>query len=186
MKPYDKIGLMGTLVAALILMSCAETPKRPAPPPPSPQPASRPMATQDRPMAAQEKPADDMELIREKVRADKKLLVSMNMEMTEAEAQKFWPVYDRYQVALDRIIDRDLEIIQTFAKNYEMMSDGVAKQLLDDFLTLEDDLLALKRAYLPKFREVLTERKVARYYQIENKIEAIYNLDLAANIPLVE
>lgn len=180
MRSHVATGLMMMTVATFMITACAEAPKQAAPPsapPPAPPPA---------PMASQEKPADDMELIREKVRADKKLLVAMNMEMTEAEAEQFWPVYDRYQEGLGRIIDRELELINTFAKNYETMSDGVAKQLLEDYLQLQDDLFALKQSYLPKFRAVLPDRKVARYYQIENKIEAVLDLDLAANIPLVQ
>lgn len=179
MRSQGRLGLMAMASACLMIMSCAEAPRPVAPPrSAAPPPAPRPMATQ-------EKPADDMELIREKMRADKKLLVSTNMELTESEAQKFWPVYDRYQMGLGRLVDRQLEIIETFARNYESMSEPIARQLLDDYLTLEDDLLALRQAYLPKFREVLPERKVARYYQIENKIHAIVDLDLAANIPLV-
>lgn len=179
MTAQGRIGIMATMLTALMIGGCAETTKQAPPPPPA-----QPMAT--KPTPAQEKMADDMKIVREKVHADKKLLVSMNMELTEAEAQRFWPVYDQYQIALDRFIDRNLEFITNFASNYETMTDAVAQQLLDDYLMLDDDLLALKQAYLPKFREVLPERKVARYYQIENKIEAVYNLDLAANIPLVQ
>ncbi len=174
MRSQARLGLMAMASVVLMIMGCAET-QRPVAPPPAP-----------RPMATQEKPADDMELIREKVRADKKLLVSTNMELTEAEAEKFWPIYDRYQVGLDRLVDRQLEIIQTFARNYESMSNPIAKQLLEDYLLLEDDRFALRQSYLPKFREVFSERKVARYYQIENKIQAIIDLDLAANVPLVQ
>ncbi len=174
MRSHAMLGLTAMVSACVMIMGCAEA-QRPAGPPPAP-----------RPMATQEKPADDMELIREKVRADKKLLVSTNMGLTESEAQKFWPIYDRYQTGLDRLVDRQLEIIETFARNYKTMSDGVAKQLLDDYLALDDDRFALRQSYLPTFREVLSERKVARYYQIENKIQAIIDLDLAANIPLVD
>lgn len=180
-----RAGRMATIPVLFMIMGCAETPKQPpAPPPPAPQataPRERPAMTQER-----EKAADEMQLIREKMRADKKLLVSQNMGLTDAEAQKFWPIYDRYQVDLGRLFDRQLEIIETFAGNYEAMSDAVAKKLLDDYLALEDEQFALQQSYLPKFRGVLSERKVARYYQIENKLKAIVDLDLAANIPLVE
>ncbi len=174
MKSRCGSGLLAMGLTLFMIIGCAETPKQ-ATPPPAP-----------RTTAVQEKPADDMEIVREKVRADKKLLVSMNMGLTESEAKKFWPIYDRYQLGLDRLVDRQLEIIETFAKNYDTMSDAIARQLLEDYLLLEDDRLALRQAYLPKFRGAIPEIKVARYYQIENKIQAIVDVDLAANVPLVK
>lgn len=173
MKSRCGCGLLAMGLTLFMITGCAETPKQ------APPPAPRPMATQ-------EQTANDMEIVREKVRADKKLLVSMNMGLTESQAKGFWPVYDSYQVGLDRLVDRQLEIIETFARNYDSMTDAIARQLLEDYLLLEDDRLALRQAYLPKFRAVISEVKVARYYQIENKIQAIVDLDLAANIPLVK
>ena len=137
-------------------------------------------------VAAQEKPADNMQIVREKVRADKKLLVAENMQLTEAEAKAFWPVYDQYQDELFLLRTRTLKLINDFADAYEKMSNETAKKLMDEFMTIENLGPKLRQAYLPKFRKVLPEVKVVRYYQIENKIQAALFYEFAANIPLMK
>ena len=135
--------------------------------------------------AAQEKPADNMQIVREKVHADKKLLVAENMQLTEAEAKAFWPVYDQYQDELFLLRTRTVKLINDFAEAYEKMSNETAKKLMDEFITIENLGPKLRQAYLPKFRKALSEVKVVRYYQIENKIQAALIYELGANIPLV-
>lgn len=135
---------------------------------------------------AQDKPADNMEVLREKMRADKKVVVASVLELTEGEAKAFWPVYNAYQSDMISHYDRLLKIINTFAKSYETMSDETAMKLLTDYLALERDYVALQSAYLPRFKKVLPPRKVARLYQVENKARALVNYDLAREIPLVK
>ena len=137
-------------------------------------------------VAAQEKQSDNMQIVLEKVRADKKLLVAENMQLTEAEAKAFWPVYNQYQDELFLLRARTAKLIKDFADTYEKMSSETAKKLLDEFMTIEALGPKLRQAYLPKFRKVLPETKVARYYQIENKIQAALYYELAANIPLMK
>ena len=137
-------------------------------------------------VAAQEKPADDMQILREKIRADKKLLVAENMQLTEAEAKAFWPVYDQYQDELFLLRTRTVKLINDFAEAYEKMTNEKAKKLMDEFITIENLGPKLRQAYLPKFRKVLPEVKVVRYYQIENKIQAALFYEFAANIPLMK
>jgi hypothetical protein len=138
------------------------------------------------PAVAQDKPASNMEILREKIQADKKLLVSTNMGLTEKEAQAFWPVYDSYQKDLGLLNGRLLVLIQDFAKTYQEMTDDAAKKLVREYLAIEGDRVKLKQAYLPKLRQALPEKKVARYLQIENKIEAVIRYELADQIPLVK
>ena len=137
-------------------------------------------------VAAQDKPADDMQIVREKVGADKKLLVAENMQLTEAEAKAFWPVYDQYQDELFLLRSRTVKLINDFAGAYEKMSNDTAKKLMDEYMTIESLGPKLRQTYLPKFRKVLPEAKVVRYYQIENKINAVLIYELAKNIPLAK
>jgi hypothetical protein len=137
-------------------------------------------------VAAQEKPADNMQILIEKVRADKKLLVSENMQLTEAEAKAFWPVYDQYQDELFLLRSRTVKLINDFADTYEKMTNETAKKLMDEYITIETLGPKLRQAYLPKFRKVLPEIKVVRYYQIENKIQAALFYELAKSIPLAK
>lgn len=138
------------------------------------------------PVRAQDRAADNMEIVREKVRADKKLFIAANMGLTEAEARAFWPVYDDYQKALDKLNALTGKLIEDYAQNYESMSDMVAKTIVDDHLAIEMERVKLMQSYLPRFRQALPERKVARYYQLENKIRAVVNFELARKIPLVK
>ena len=138
------------------------------------------------PVLAGDAPADNMEILREKVRADKKLVIAEAMQLTESEAKVFWPVYDAYQKSLIKLGDRTLKMIEDFAKNYETMSDEAATKMIDDYLDLQADRLELMKSYLPKFNKVLSPKKVARYFQLENKINAAVNYGLAAQIPLVK
>jgi hypothetical protein len=138
------------------------------------------------PALAQDKPADNMQIVLEKIRADKKLLVAENMQLTEAEAKAFWPVYDQYQDELFLLRTRTVKLIKDFADAYEEMTNETAKKLMDEYITIETLGPKLRQTYLPKFRKVLPEVKVVRYYQIENKIQAALFYELAANIPLMK
>ncbi len=138
------------------------------------------------PALAQDKPADTMQIVREKIQADKKLLVAANMGLTEKEAQAFWPVYESYQKDLGLLNGRMLVLIQDYSKNYEAITDEVAKRLVGSYLEIEQDRIKLKQSYLPKLRRALPEKKVARYLQIENKVEAVIRYELAEKIPLVK
>jgi len=137
------------------------------------------------PGIAQEKPADNMQIVLEKVRADKKLLVAENMQLTEAEAKAFWPVYDQYQDELFLLRARTVKLINDFSDAYQKMTNETAKKLMDEYMTIETLGPKLRQAYLPKFRKVLPEVKVVRYYQIDNKINAVLMYELAKNIPLM-
>jgi hypothetical protein len=138
------------------------------------------------PAMPQEKPADNMEVVLEKIRADKKLLVAENMQLTEAEAKGFWPIYGRYQDELFLLRTRIVKLIKDYAEAYDKMSSDTAKKLLDEYMTIEALGLKLRQAYLAKFRGVLPEVKVVRYYQIENKIYAALAYELGAKIPLMK
>jgi len=138
------------------------------------------------PAISQDKPSGNMQIVLEKIRADKKLLVAENMELTEAEAKAFWPVYAQYQDELFLLRSRTAKLINDYADAYEKMSNDTAKKLLDESMTIESLGLKLRQTYLPKFRKVLPEVKVVRYYQIENKIQAALFYELAADIPLMK
>lgn len=138
--------------------------------------------------AAQDQPAINAEIVMEKVRADKKLLVAANMELTEQEAVAFWPVYDAYQKELEALNRRIKKTIESYATSYNQgaVSDESATKLLDEVFAIEQSELELKRSYVPKFGKALPAAKVARYYQIESKIRAAVRNELASAIPLVK
>lgn len=133
-----------------------------------------------------DKPADQMDLLREKARADKRLLVSDALALTEGEAKAFWPIYNAYQSDMVSHYDKMLAMIDRFAKSYESMTDATATTLLNEYLALEANHVAILKSYVPRFEKVLPAKKVARLYQVENKLRALVNFELAKQIPLVK
>ena len=140
------------------------------------------------PALAQEKTSDaNMQILLEKVKADKKVVVAANMELSEEEAKAFWPVYDAYQNDLQAINERIRKTILSYAEAYnkKSLSDAQAKQLTNEVLAIDQDEITLRKTYAERFGRVIPGTKVARYLQIENKIRAAIRYDLAAGIPLV-
>ena len=138
------------------------------------------------PAAAQT--ASDMQIIAQKIKAHKKLVVAANLKLTEVEAKGFWPVYEAYQKDLAGINKRLLGTVKNYADAYNKgpVSDEAAKKLINEAIAIEDAEVKLKRSYVPKLEKIIPGIKVARYIQIENKIRAVAKYELAAQIPLVQ
>jgi hypothetical protein len=130
--------------------------------------------------------ADDMQILQEELRANKKFIVSQNMQLTEVEARAFWPVYARYQDELFLLRARTVKMISDYAAAYETMTNDTARKILEEYLNIEMLGWKLRQAYLPEFRKILPEMKVLRYFQIENKIQAALMYELAGKIPLMK
>lgn len=145
-----------------------------------------PVAAQGKPAA--DKPADNMQILRERLMADKKAVVAAAMELTQAEAKAFWPLYEEFQKELYRINDRTAIVIVNYAKEYNAgkLTDARAMKLLDEALAVEEAGTKLKRSFVPKLSKVLPGIKVARYLQIENKVRAIVNYEIAGEVPLAK
>ena len=128
----------------------------------------------------------DMEILAEKIKADKKLLVRLNMTLTDEEASNFWPLYDAYQKERETV-NRELgRLIVEFSEAYAKgpIPNETAKRIRNDFYALEEKELRLKRANADKMDKVLPPWKVTRYMQIESKIRALVRFELARQIPL--
>ncbi len=128
-----------------------------------------------------------MEILRAKIKADKKLVVAANMELTESEAKDFWPIYEQYQKELQKINQRIGKVLESYADDIrkKSLSDDKAKNLIDEAVSIEQAEAGLKSAFAPKLSKALPVKKVARYLQIENKIRAVVRYDLAQGVPLV-
>ena len=109
------------------------------------------------------------------------------MDLTDAEAARFWPLYDEYQRGLDQVNQKLASTILEYAEAYDNgpIPDATAAKLLDEALLVEEAEVALKKSYADKFGQVLPATKAARYLQIETKIRSLLRLDLVRNIPLV-
>lgn len=134
--------------------------------------------------SAQEKEADNMQFVLEKIRADKQLFVAENMKLTDAEASQFWPVYARYQDELFLLRATTLGLINAYAKAYTKMDNDTAERLLNQLMAIEAMGPQLRLNFLPQFQNAVPDMKVLRYYQIENKINAVLMYEVASQIPL--
>lgn len=139
-------------------------------------------------VAAQQPTETDMRIMLEKLKADKKLLVAANMELSEAEAGKFWPVYDEYQAQLGKINGRIANLIKAYAAEYNKnsMTEDKAKKMVTELISIDQAEAAIKKMIAPKLYKALPAIKVARYLQIENKIRAAVRYELAQAVPLVK
>ena len=138
------------------------------------------------PVYAEDRPADTMQIVKEKIKADKKLFVAENLQLTESEAKAFWPVYESYQRDLDAINERLIKLIKEYARNFDSMTDEAAAKLVSDAVNIDVDRTKQMQTYLPQIMKALPAKKAARYYQLETKIRALINFELAAEIPLIK
>lgn len=140
------------------------------------------------PAFSQEADTGNMDILREKMKADKKLVVATNMGLTDAEGQKFWPIYEDYQNDLTKINDQLIKVISTYADAYKngSLPNDVAKDLMRDAFNVEEAELKMKRKYMSVVEKTLGAAKAARYLQIESKIRAVMKYELADKIPLVK
>jgi hypothetical protein len=140
--------------------------------------------------AAEESAADpskaSIDSLLNAIRANRKALVGVNLKLTDDEASKFWPVYDRYQKEMNAIGDRMVALLGEYGKNFRDMADDKAMKIVDDYLTIEADRVKVKRSYVEEFAKALPGRTVARFYQIENKMDAVIRYEMAKTIPVVE
>ena len=128
----------------------------------------------------------DLPLLIQTIRANRKALVAVNLGLTPEEAANFWPLYDRYQQEIAASGDKVAAIVQDYTANYQTLSNEKALELIDGYLAAEADRVAVRRKYVPEFAKILPGRSVARFYQIENKMDAVMRYDLAAAIPVIE
>lgn len=141
------------------------------------------------PAIATEQPTDsDMQILLEKIKADKKLLVAANMNLSDPEAKKFWPVYDAYQVELKKLNKRVAALIESYADDYNnnSVTDAKAKKMISEMVSIAEAEAAMKKSFVPKLYKALPAIKAARYLQIENKIRAALQYELASAVPLVK
>ena len=124
--------------------------------------------------------------VRALYRADKAEIIIDELKMTKEENKAFWPVYNSYTKELKGIGNKMIKLIAGYADNSTKMTDKYANNMINDYLDIENKKLDVLESYIPKFKKVMSMKKVAKLYQIENKLTAVSNLELAASIPMVK
>ncbi len=129
---------------------------------------------------------EELNLTYDVIQVKRKAIVALNMGLTDSESKAFWPVYDEYWAGMKKVADRDVALISDFAKNYvyEGLTNQKADDMLKEWTSIKQHELKLQNKYMKRFKKVLPEKKVLRYFQIENKLNLLIDSELSANIPL--
>ena len=127
-----------------------------------------------------------IQMLRQDVGRDRRETVKANMLLTNSEAARFWPLYDQYRTEMHKVGDRRLKVITDYAANRDSMSEDEANRLGREWLDAEKQRVDLKEDYFKKFqKEGLSARTTARFFQIDQKLDAAVDAALAAHIPLI-
>jgi len=143
---------------------------------PNPQSAAAPQSGIDR----------DIQMLRLDLRSKKKQTIAANLQLSDADATKFWPVYDQYTAELVKINDEKYAVIKEFADGWGNMKDDQALSLTNRALAVEEKVAQLRIKYMPIFSKVVSGSKVATFFQIERRVQALLDLQLSAQLPLVQ
>ena len=128
----------------------------------------------------------ELKVLADTLRGNRRALVAANLVLTSEEAARFWPVYDRYQVEMDAIAKRFVTLVDDYIAHFSDMSDEKALQLVNDYLAIDADRVKVRQTYLPEFTKALPGRTLARFYQLENKMDAVVRYEMAADIPVID
>lgn len=127
-----------------------------------------------------------MDLMRKDLRAEKKKVIAANMNLTSAEAEKFWPVYNDYTAETVKINDKKYGLIKTYADNYGHMTDQQAQDYVQGMVQVDELASELRMKYWTKFRQVISARNTALFFQMDRRIMQMIDLQVSSQIPLIE
>jgi hypothetical protein len=129
---------------------------------------------------------EDIKLIRQDVQSVKDDVIRDTMQFNNTEAAAFWPVYKQYAEEQHAIAEKRFGIIKDYSKSFDTMNDATAGDLTQRMLQVEDDTQALRKKYLPKFQAAIGAKQAAKFYQVDNRLSLIVNMQLASAIPLIQ
>ena len=125
-------------------------------------------------------------LLRKDLKRDKVAILTELMELNPEQAAKFWPVYNEYDKGLTKLADERIALIRMYAENYGSLTDQKVTHIATGLLELEGRRNQLKKQYFQRMSQAVSPKLAARFLQIENQIEEIIDLQIAASLPIVE
>ncbi len=149
-------------------------------------PSARNQSSAQTTPAAQSSVDQDVDLMRKDIRSQKKQIIAANLQLTDAEATKFWPIYDRYTAELVKVNDAKYGAIKEYAANYSTLTDEHALSLTRNLLTVDQQVAELRQKYVPIVSAVLPGKKTALFFQLDRRLVMLIDLQLAAAIPMVQ
>jgi hypothetical protein len=128
----------------------------------------------------------DIALLRKDLRSDKKQVIAANMQLTDAEAPKFWPVYDQYTAEFAKINDTKIAAIKDYAANYSTLTDDKALALTRQVIGIQESVEHLRLKYVPIFSKAISGKKTALFFQLDRRLTTLVDLQVVSEVPLVE
>jgi hypothetical protein len=130
---------------------------------------------------------EDIQQTRAALQAKRQELVANAIDLTEEEDRAFWPLYREWRNEMALVGDQRIQIIERINDQaFDQMTDDRAAGLVEEWLSIQMVTVKLQSRYVKRFRKVLPGRKVARFFQLENKLDAITDYDLVSRVPLIE
>jgi len=128
---------------------------------------------------------EDLALLKQDVKSQKKQIVAANLELTDAEATKFWPIYDKYTADMSKISDTRLALVKEYADAYPNVPDTLAQSIVQRWLKTDEQVAQLREQYMPMLEKVLPGKKMARFFQIDRRLGILVDMQVTSQIPLV-
>ena len=136
---------------------------------------------------AQAQSSDDyIELARDILKTEKKAAIAEGMDLSDTEITPFWELYNEFNSKLSQTQNQRVALIKNYAESYESMTDEKADEIMKSFFKYQQDIVKLRKSYYGRFKKILPSAKAARYFQLENKIQALVDAELSMQIPLIE
>jgi len=156
--------------------------QQPAPPAQQPAPPAQPGAST--PQDTDEDLTSDLALTRASIQLRRQAIVTSVMDLTPSESQTFWPLYREYRIAMAKVGDRVQRLLVDYSGQYDTLTDDQAKKIMQEWLSIEKAKMDVKSKYISRFQKILPARKVMRFFQADNKLDAMLNAKLASVVPL--
>lgn len=155
-------------------------------PAPAQQPAAPAQPSAGAPQASddQEDLTSDIALTRASIQLRRQAIVTSVMDLTPSESQTFWPLYREYRIAMAKVGDRVQRLLVDYSGQYDTLTDDQAKKIMQEWLSIEKAKMDVKSKYISRFQKILPARKVMRFFQADNKLDAMLNAKLASVVPL--
>jgi hypothetical protein len=128
----------------------------------------------------------DIQMLRKNLRSQRKQVIAANMKLTDAEVEKFWPLYDQYVSELVKINNTKYELIKQYVQAQGNLSDTQADSAVKQWIGIDQSVSGLRLKYVPAFRKVLSAKNTALFYQLDRRVQLMIDLQLASALPLVE
>lgn len=129
---------------------------------------------------------EDIQMMRKDIRSQRKQIIAANMKLSDAEAEKFWPVYEQYVSDLVKINGTKYSLIKQYVETRGALTDAEADTSVDQWVGIDQSVAELRKKYIPIFRKVLSPKNTALFYQLDRRVQLMIDLQLAASLPMIE